>query len=632
MKKKTHKKKCQKKMTCNLGGYMFKVIKFLAIALIAIQSVNANIDVILEDEINFQNSQGLINGNVISNNQIFQALGTYKKDKNGRVIFEIDRLMKGQKLSLLDKKPRVTKQLKNPDAILTKGSKITFKGEDKKEFKKFAEQIKETENVSTNISAKNTNKIPQNSSRSSGSSSGSGGSIGGGSISSGSMPNNNIQAPYIPPTYTTTTTDENGNTTTEIWNAQFCKAPEFLENGIKLVIVDKDGSCVEKMAVRDDSKCDYRLDFANNKAIKQTQFYYVDNENKIQNVGDCVDLVGAEYQSELYKDDTRCSLEHIDKDYNGGKASFFVTQILFRGIDGLIHEATDCIAYGNVKEELVDHVKDDSTRTAQRIVNQYYINPYTNEKEYLTKGVKTNAVFNYVENACGDWEMNDVALQGKKRTEITFYDDVEYKTFNVTNCDFSTEGGKKSEYIAKYQNLSAVYKEKELSRKSETFNISQQTVSHPQVEWESCKKNLIGINKCSGSNRWAYQLASNNSVNWTTTYVEKDVTDYETYLRPDGTQYQFNKDPSGATFKKIDREVKINNNDFQLTQDWLLYWEIHNKKYTNKTTEQSNQYQSWLSSKVKASGCQIYLINNTRDYYQGWASCTTPLNYILTNL
>lgn len=611
------------------GGFMKKL--FLLIGL-GFGVSNANIDIILEDEINFANSQGVLNAMVTSNNQTFQALGTYKVSKDLKVVFEVDRLMKGQKLSMLDKKPRVTRKLNSTNAKLPKGTKITLKGEDKKEFRDFAEQIKNLEISNSSSNLNRNNKIPTNpSGTSGGGSSGSGGgSIGNVSIGSGGS-TGNIQPPYVTPSYTTPSVDADGNLTTEIWSSQFCKVPEFLENAIALSVVDKDGSCVEKMAVRDDTKCEYRFDFANNKAIKQTQFYYVDNENKVQNVGDCVDLVGAEYEAELYKDDTRCSLEHIDKDYNGGKASFFVTQILFRGIDGLIHEATDCIAYGNVKEELVEHIKDDVARTAQRVVNQYYIDPYTNEKVYLTKGVRTDAIFNYVENACGDWEMDDVAKQGKKRTEIVFYDDVEYKQFNVTSCDFSTQGGKKSEYVVAYQNLSSTYKEKELSRKSETFEISEQKVAYQQYEWRTCKS-CWGIGTCcDGTNRSKYVSTYNSGkINWTTTYVEKDVTDYETWLRPDGTQYQYNKDPSGATFKRIDREIKVNSNPLNLSNDWLLYWEIHNKYYSDTAIQNSVQYNAFLSTKVKSNGCQSYTIKN----YDTWgeASCNKPLGYILSNL
>lgn len=613
-----------------IKGVLMKKALFLVCCIVGYTNgAYANIDIFTEDEINFSNSQGVLSASVFHSNQQFQAFGTYKVSKDLKVVFTIDRLMKGQKLSLLNKQPKLTRRINSSNSKLPKGTKLTLKGENQKEFKDFAEQIKNLESVSTNTSINRNNKMP---STSSGNSSGSGGTSGGGgsigNVSIGSGGTSGTNLPYTIPTYTTSTINPDGSTTTEVWNSQFCKVPEFLENAIKLSVIDKDGSCVDKMAVRDDTKCEYRYDFANNKAIKQTQFYYVDNESTVQNVGDCVDLVGEEYQAELYKDDTRCSLENTDKDYGGGKGTFFVTQILFRGIDGLIHEATDCIAYGNIKEELVEHIKDDTRREAQRVVNQYYIDPYTQEKIYITKGVRTDAVFSYVENACGDWIMDDLLLQGKRRTEIVFYDSVEYQQFNVTSCDFSTQGGKKSEYVIAYQNLSSTHKEKELHRESKTHNINKYNIVTNYENWRvSC-----GVFSTCNRSAIDYTQRLDKNINWTTSYVTKDITSYEVYLRPDGTEYKKNLDPSGATFTKIFREVKINRNDASLSDDWLLFWEIHNKHYEDNTTANSNNYQSWLASKYsKGNACQSYSIvyrHHADDSY----SCSVALDYVLSNI
>ena len=631
--------------------------KFFLAFLLGVGCINvvlANIDIILEDEINFANAQGVVSANVIYNKQTFQALGTYKMSKDLKVVFEVDRLMKGQKLSILDKKPRVTKRLNNANTKLPKGTKLTLKGENQKEFREFAEQVKELEKGSAgggssgrgggsmgggSAGGGSTQSIPSGSN--------SGGSIGNVSIGGGGAGTGTIMPPYINTGRGSsgergsgggsmggaiTGGSNNGGST---WSSQFCEPPTFVDNGVKLVIVDKDGKCVEKMGQRDDSKCEYRLDFAHNKAIKQTQYYYVDNESTIQTVGDCVDLVGAEYEAELYKDDTRCSTEDTDKNYGGGVGRFFVTQVLFRGIDGLIHEATDCIAYGNIKEELVEHTLDNNARTAQRVVNQFYIDPYTNEKIYIAKGVRTDSLFNWTEIYCGDWEMNDTEKQGRKRTQIVFYDEVEYKQFDVTSCDFSNQMGKKTEYVIPYQNLSSTYKEQELSRKSVTHNIDKREIKDTRESWrEKCG----WFSTCGRSaSNFVQELKQN--INWTTTYVTKDVTDYEVWLRPDGTEYKYNKNPNGnqEIFKRIDREVKVNNNTANLTLDWLLYWEIHNKHYSDPTTEQSNPYQSWLSSKYSQNitpttteYCQNYSIVNHYHADDSW-SCATPLKYDLTN-
>ncbi|WP_334083466.1 hypothetical protein [Helicobacter typhlonius] len=603
-------------------------IKSIMLLLFCINISYANIDIYLEDEINFTNSQGVVSANVMHSNQQFQAFGTYKLEKDLKVVFVIDRIMKGQKLSLLEKKPQVTKRIKSRNSKLVKGTKLTLKGENQKEFRDFAEQIKQLENGSNNTQVNRNNKMPSTQGGGSGGnpSGSSGGSIGNISVGSGGS-NGSSNIPYAIPSITTTTTNPDGSTSTKIWSSQFCEVPEFLENAIKLSVVDKDGSCVEKMAVRDDTKCEYRYDFANGKAIKQTQFYYVDNESKVQNVGDCVDLVGAEYQAELYKDDTRCSLENTEKDYGGGKGTFFVTQILFRGIDGLIKEATDCIAYGNVKEELVEHITDDTKKEAQRVVNQYYIDPYTQEKIYITKGVRTDAVFKYVESPCGEWQMDDTLLQGKKRTQIAFYDNVEYAQFNVTSCDFSTQGGKKSEYILPYQNLSSTYKEQELSREAKDYSFTKEVQGSG---WTTSNSWQCGFKRCSCTGYKKNKIFI-GQTKWTTDYVTKDVTAYDVYLRPDGTEYKKNLSPNGETFTRIDREMVIHQNNFNLPDDWFRNYEIKEGFYENKQIQQIPEFNQWVQKNYQDNAtCQNYSVwNPDTKCGDGSITCTKWFNYIM---
>lgn len=576
--------------------------KLLLVLVSALSLAYAKIDITLEDEISFRNASGTLTANITYDNQKMQGIGTYRVN-NKKVVFSIDRLSQNGRLFTLKQPPSIVRQLKSENAKLPKGSLITLKGENPNEFKEFATILQnDAKGESNNQAAKKAQQSQQSSSPQ-----GSQGSSVGNISVGGQTPSGQI--PYLP--ISSTTTGDDGTQTDSKWSAQYCKVPEFLENQIKLSIVDKDGNCVEKMAVRDDTKCEYRFDFVNSKAIKQTQFYYVDNENKVQTVGDCVDLVGDEYKADLYKDDTRCELETTDKDYGGGKGSFFVTQILFRGIDGLIHEATDCIAYGNIKEELVDYEKNDKTKKARRIVNQYYIDPYTKEQHYITKGVKTDAEFDYVEKACGDWEMDDVLLQGKKRTEITFYDQVDYKEVPVTSCDFSVQGGKKSEYIMKYQDLSSTYKEKEISReppKEFTINKKQNT-THTYKEdcgwFSTCTKTACGQNHL-------------GTTKWTTTYVLKDVTSYKVYLRPDGSEYKQNQDPSGATFKKTFREVKIGENTLNLDEKALNYYELNEGFYKDEQTKLSKDFNDWITNFYqKGANCQNFSC---------W-TCTSELNY-----
>ncbi|WP_317371366.1 hypothetical protein, partial [Helicobacter canis] len=555
--------------------------KFLAI-LLYISLANADVNIIIEEDILFKNKQGLFSGKMTYQNQVWQAIGSYKVNAQNKVLLSIERFNSSGRLYELKARPSTLKQLKSLNTKLPKGSNVVFKGENEAELRDFA-QIVNNQTLEKNQQKQERKKRQQGAATSGSQGNASGSSVGNISVGgSGSTGGGSI--PYLP--ITSSGKETNGNTTTT-WSAQYCKVPEFLENAIKLSVIDKDGNCVEKFAVRDDTKCEYRFDFANNKAIKQTQFYYVDNENKVQNVGDCVDLVGKEYQAELYKDDTKCTLDETDKG-NDDKGIFYTTQILFRGIDGLIREATDCIAYGNVKEDLVEYKKDDKSKTSRRIVNQYYIDPYTNDKVYINQYVLTDKQFAWEEKACGEWEMDDVALQGKKRTQISFFDNIEGKENLITSCDYSVEGGKQSEYILKYQKIKGVDQEREIKRESKSFSIPKWTSYTTECKsWYQ-------------PNWWRTNYKLYGEDNWTSTYITYDVTKYDVYLRPDGSEFKKYADPNnkGETFTETRRSEVVASNGIGTDEKWRTYYEIHSKNYANPTIENSGEYQSWVFSKV----------------------------------
>lgn len=483
----------------------------------------------------------------------------------------------------------IVRQLKSPNAILRKGSNLILKNENQAEFDEFYSAVNDT--ALTKQDEKEKQKRKARTLNRSGSSRGgdSSGSSSGISIGSSSGSSN---MPYYIPSITGTTTDTgDGKTTT--YTTQFCKTPEYLTNAIKLSIVDKDGNCIERLAVRDDTKCEYRFDFANNKAIKQTQFYYVDNENKVQVVGDCVDLQGEQYQATLYKDDTRCELETTNKDYGGGKASFFVTQILFRGIDGLIHNATDCIAYGNIKEELVQYEHNEKSKQSQRIVNQYYTDYYTGEKVYLTQGVRTSNVYDWKETTCGEWEHDDENLKSTLRTELTFYDDVDYKKVNITACDYSTLKGKAAKYEVEYVKDSGVSKEIELKRESRNFGFNKYI---EQNHTKRCRESSI--------TKTGYVWQS--YIAWTTTWITLDKTSYDWFMRADGSMYKRFNDPSGKKEQwiEIKREEKVSANSVGADESWRKYYEFHSKQspadylsQEKKNIGESTEYQNWVFNK-----------------------------------
>ncbi|MGX3044690.1 hypothetical protein [Helicobacter sp. T3_23-1056] len=597
------------------------ISQFCFLACVFIIIAKADVNLIMEQDINFGSKKGTFGGKMSYKDQAWQAIGNFQVNAENKVRFQIDQVNVGGRFYNLKQKPVIVRQLKSPNAILRKGSNLVLKNENQAEFDEFYARVNDTAYVKQEEKAKQKRKARTLSSAlSSGGADSGGGSTG---MSIGTSSGNSSLPYYMPSTIGTTSNNGDGKITT--YTTQFCKAPEYLHNAIKLSIVDKDGNCIDRLAVRDDTKCEYRFDFANSKAIKQTQFYYVDNENKVQVVGDCVDLQGAEYQSTLYKDDTRCSLESTDKNYGGGTASFFVTQILFRGIDGLIHKATDCMAYGNIKEELVKYEHNDKAKQSQRVVNQYYTDYYTGERVYITQGVKTDKAFDWKETTCGEWEHDDENLRSRIRTEIGFYDDVDYKQAKVTSCDYSTAKGKAGIYEIKYVVKDDVDKEIELRRESRNFSISK----HQRVT-DSCK---AGAYERQNGSRYDYVA----NTSWTTTWKVIDKTSYIWYVRADGTEYQKLNDPTGKNekFIEIRREERVSANGLGANEQWRKFYEFHSKQspadylaQEKKTIGESTDYVNWVNQKVGGNRtCAASLHSGHQIVRCGWTGKNWSENY-----
>ncbi|TLD95414.1 hypothetical protein LS71_008385 [Helicobacter jaachi] len=567
---------------------MKRLFAALIILCLGLEHSSAAISLITDDDIMFRSKEGVLNGKIAYDNFSFQAIGTYKVDSKKNVTFEIDRLMNNGKIYTLMSKPKLTRKLKDSNTKLPKGQNLSLSGENQKEFQEFAQIVANAPSTEEK-NAKKTNQSKSGTNASAGQ----GSSVGNISVGSGGT---GSTMPYFPLSSTNTALGETNTETT--WSKQFCSVPEYLTNSVKLSIIDKDGKCVEKMAVRDDTKCEYRLDFDKNKAIKQTQYYYIDNESKVQNLGDCVDLVGEEYQSEMWRDDTRCSLSETEKDYGNGVGTFFTTQVLYRGLDGLIYEATDCIAYGKVNEELIEYEKNNTTKQAQRIVNQYYIDPFTEEQIFINKGVKTDKVFDYKEKSCGDWVMDDANLKGKKRTELSFYDDVEGKEEKVTACDYTTTAGKKSEYTMEYTHLEALNEAKPTNEEI-TKNFHLNLFSYREFP-DTCKKKCGVFSTCSYA--CPYQALTNTAAAaWTTTYTKYDVTKKDVYIRPDGSEYIIYYDPTGKNerFYEWRRKEIPASDSINLNEEWRTYYEVHRKHFENDTTkniEKTTEYKNWTNN------------------------------------
>ncbi|WQT59236.1 collagen-like protein [Helicobacter pylori] len=236
---------------------------------------------------------------------------------------------------------------------------------------------------------------------------------------------------------------------------EFCTAPVRNGNTMSLDIVDRNGSCFKMQAFRNDNVCQYSYDFENMKAIKQTQFYFINRENKSVNIGGCVDLVGKQFEFPMYEDANKCKLDTTtNKGYGSGSASFFQTEILFRGLDNLIHVAKSCTDFAGVQEQLVKYDNDPATRTVQRVVNQYYIDPITKQKVFISHNVVSPLKFSYQTYACGKWQFDDAKLEAYRPTQIRIFDTVANQYYNVTGCDYTSDMGKVPKIVQPYTKIS----------------------------------------------------------------------------------------------------------------------------------------------------------------------------------
>lgn len=651
--------------------------KIILIVFFILLTTQAQALIILTNKtINFNTKSGTLKGNVVLGNKIQRAVavGKYKVSSNGKdVVFNISSIIKDNQTYNLSSEPSVIKPIKG-NKILKKSSKLILAGENQEEIARiFGIPLEDYQKKSgTKATSSNTNTsgssnsmgssssssgIPGSSSGFTGSSgSGISGSNSGFTNSSGSdygsgyIPNPSINdsngTNYYPvPNGSSGNTSSDGNNANDEYSTQFCKSPSYNgKNSIGLSFIAKDGSCVDVNAQRDDTKCEYRYDFNDGVAIKQTQFYYVDNENQMKNVGGCVDLQGEQYRFPLYKDDSKCQLQTIkDKGYNGNQAYFFQTQILFRGADGLVHTAVDCSDYQNVQEELISYDKDPVGKQVKRIVNQYYIDPKTGEKVYINNGIISPFKFPYQEYACGAWEFDDANLQAYRRTQIKAFDNVANKYIDITSCDYSNDEGKSGRITMPYIKLPNEEKSgaTEAGDMNGTYEFEMKQALYGTGTgsvWADCN------GWCSGEHRdyTYYYLNGFKTTKWTTTYktTNKGVT--IGYQRP---KQEDEKEPSiyytSKRVKTIDRTTRVIQNDLNLDSDYMKFYEVNEDYYKDESIKTSPAFTDFISKyyKPKAGFCEAYIISggrvgDSKNYTGGWRdnvniSCSLYNDYFL---
>lgn len=456
---------------------------------------------------------------------------------------------------------------------------------------------------------------------------------------------------------------------------EFCTAPIRNGNTMSLDIVDRNGSCFKMQAFRNDNVCQYSYDFENMKAIKQTQFYFINRENKSVNIGGCVDLYGKQFEFTMYEDANKCKLDTTtDKGY--GSASFFQTEILFRGLDNLIHVAKSCTDFAGVQEQLIKYDNDPATRTVQRVVNQYYIDPITKQKVFISHNVVSPLKFSYQTYACGKWQFNDAKLEAYRPTQIRIFDTVANQYYNVTDCDYTSDMGKVPKIVQPYTkiNVASSVKGEEVGDLDTTDGSNDNLPQYTTFEIQEMSLN---------SSQWTATSYCNDFWgSWTKTYgytgysqgnlrtLAKWVTQYKTinqgttieYIRPrnegdSGAVYDTYKyyyvSQAQKTLKRIPLTIYINS--LNLSDEYRKNFELTtlsqelNLNNGVKQLINTQDFTNWQATYYRPNGngnlCMSYSFSSGSPWkssdkgkYCSWAqtpnanySCASHNNWIVPN-
>ncbi|WP_212868014.1 collagen-like protein [Helicobacter pylori] len=403
-------------------------------------------------------------GNKVQENTL--AMGHYKVSKNrANLSISVTHIKKGNDYKTLQSPPNAIKEIKGR-LVLKKDTRIVLGGENDSEMSNAIGVSKSTYTSSKNgkgFSGSGTSGMGYASgygvtSNNAGSNGTSANGVNGTSGNNGAKGENGSSGANG----ANGTSGANGNNSANggaasadsHYTNEFCTAPIRNGNTMSLDIVDRNGSCFKMQAFRNDNVCQYSYDFENMKAIKQTQFYFINRENKSVNIGGCVDLYGKQFEFTMYEDANKCKLDTTtDKGYGSGSASFFQTEILFRGLDNLIHVAKGCTDFAGVQEQLVKYDNDPATRTVQRVVNQYYVDPITKQKVFISHNVVSRLKFSYQTYACGKWQFDDAKLEAYRPTQIRIFDTVANQYYNITGCDYTSDMGKVPKIVQPYTKI-----------------------------------------------------------------------------------------------------------------------------------------------------------------------------------
>ncbi|WP_281746586.1 competence protein [Helicobacter suis] len=626
-----------------------KILTMLCLVIFSPMSIFA-LSILTTDNINLKQRIGSLQGRVVFGEKVFlvQAIGQYHIRGKALELEITDLIRNNQKLHL-SQNARTTQNIP-PNLWIRKGSLLHFSCENADEIAKIlgvsSEEYKQLEN-STDCANATSNASTENNKPSgvgagidkqgvigvdgsSGTSSYTDGNVGGfnnnsfqnsssGSSNDGSSLQNfsnggSLNNGIYPLPLPTESGGNNSNTDSGIpsssatdstnlpYSMQYCKVPEFdaATNQFKLFVIGKDGTCQEMNAYRDDTKCSYRYDFEKGKAIKQTQFYYVDKENKTQYIGGCVDLHGAQYAMQLYKDDSKCTLSQTsDKDYGMGQSQSFQTQIVFRGMDNLLHVAIDCADYARVQDRIVRYEKNSNTKQMTPIVDQYYEDPITKKQVILNRGVESKLSSQYQEYACGKWVYDDAKLQAYRPTMLKSYDAINGVYIEVTPCDFES-GIKSGKITVPYAKLPATETTLDTKTTSHQFFLTLAR-EHSGVCYNVRQHNCPIID-------------SNANQAWASTYVTTTTEIKQPYQRP----AQDGETPTIYTIttqtNAIKRSTQVSDASIGLSDLYMQFVEVQEGYYKDNTIKTSEKFLKWQQASVRPGNGSCEQLEMVGDY------------------
>lgn len=174
--------------------------------------------------------------------------------------------------------------------------------------------------------------------------------------------------------------------------------------------------------------CKKRHDFQNKKSYEQERFYFMKDGDR-QYVSECRDsnIVYNHYN-------TRATCDIVN---SVGKVIVFERNAI-NLYDDTIEYISECRPISDeikVEQEFVGYEHDFNHGQSYRLVRDYYIDPVTHDRKYLTNAVRDNKNFPHIKEA-GNWEHNDELKHSVRKLRISFIDTVIDKKIFPNGEDF----------------------------------------------------------------------------------------------------------------------------------------------------------------------------------------------------